>query len=50
MNSTIICIICPVSGPVDVEWTQESGVTGIKNHLCKLAGPYVESESTPVDS
>ena len=44
MNSTIICIICPVSCPVDVEWTKEGGVTSIKNHLCKLAGPYVESE------
>jgi CxxC motif-containing protein len=27
-----------------VEWTKEDGVLGIKNHLCKLAGPYVESE------
>ncbi len=44
MNSTIICIVCPVSCPVDVEWTKEDGVLGIKNHLCKLAGPYVESE------
>ncbi len=44
MKSTIICIVCPVSCPVDVEWTKEEVVLGIKNHLCKLAGPYVESE------
>ncbi len=44
MNSTIICIVCPVSCPVDVEWTQEGGVTGIKNHLCRLAFDYVEGE------
>ena len=44
MNSTIVCIICPVSCPVDVEWTQEGGVSGIKNHLCKLANDYVDSE------
>jgi CxxC motif-containing protein len=29
---------------VDVEWTQEGGVTGIRNHLCKLANEYVSSE------
>ncbi len=44
MNSTIICIVCPVSCPVDVEWTQEDGVLGIKNHLCKLANDYIASE------
>ena len=44
MNSTIICIVCPVSCPVDVEWTREGGVSGIKNHLCRLALNYVESE------
>ncbi len=44
MNSTIICIVCPVSCPVDVEWTQEDGVLGIKNHLCRLAHEYVEGE------
>ena len=44
MNSTIICIVCPVSCPVDVEWTQEDGVSGIKNHLCKLANDFIESE------
>ncbi|MDP7211410.1 MAG: DUF1667 domain-containing protein [Vicinamibacterales bacterium] len=27
-----------------MEWTKEEVVLGIKNHLCKLAGPYVESE------
>ncbi len=44
MNSSIICIVCPVSCPVDVEWTQEDGVSGIKNHLCRLALDYVTSE------
>jgi len=44
LNSTIICTVCPVSCPVDVEWTQEDGVTSIKNHLCKLANDYVASE------
>ncbi|MCH8102713.1 MAG: DUF1667 domain-containing protein [Chloroflexi bacterium] len=44
MNSTIICIVCPVSCPVDVEWTREGGVSGIKNHLCRLALDYVKSE------
>lgn len=29
---------------MDVEWTQEDGVTGVKNHLCKLANDYVASE------
>ncbi len=29
---------------MDVEWTQEGGVTGIRNHLCKLANEYVSSE------
>ncbi len=44
MNSTIVCIVCPVSCPVDVEWNQEDGVTGVRNHLCKLANDYVASE------
>ena len=44
MNSTIVCIVCPVSCPVDVEWTKEDGVTSVKNHLCKLANDYVASE------
>ncbi|MDP6751477.1 MAG: DUF1667 domain-containing protein [Candidatus Poribacteria bacterium] len=44
MKSTIVCIVCPVSCPVEVEWTKEDGVLGLKNHLCRLAGPYVESE------
>lgn len=44
MNSTIVCIVCPVSCPVDVKWTQEDGVLGIQNHLCRLARDYVESE------
>jgi len=39
-----VCIICPVSCPVEVEWTNEDGVISIKNHLCKLANDYVASE------
>lgn len=44
MNSTIICIVCPVSCPVEAEWTKEDGVQSIKGHLCKLAYDYVASE------
>lgn len=44
MNSTIVCIVCPVSCPVDVEWTKEDGVINIKNHLCRLAREHVEGE------
>ena len=44
MNDTIICIVCPVSCPVDVEWTQEAGIISIQNHLCRLANDFIQSE------
>lgn len=44
MKSTIICIVCPVSCPCEVEWTEEGGVTKVENNLCKLAFEYVEGE------
>ena len=44
MNSTIVCIVCPVSCPVEVEWSKEDGVISIKNHLCRLARTHVEGE------
>ncbi len=44
MRSTIVCIVCPVSCPVDVEWTRDDGVLSLENHLCRLAREYVESE------
>ena len=44
MKSTVICIVCPVSCPVDVEWTKADGVLGIEFNLCRLALEYVEGE------
>ena len=44
MNTTLICIVCPVSCPCDVEWTEEGGVTKVENNQCKLAFEYVEGE------
>ncbi|MBU81370.1 MAG: hypothetical protein CL724_07825 [Chloroflexi bacterium] len=44
MNTTLICIVCPVSCPCDVEWTQEDGVIKVENNQCKLAFEYVEGE------
>lgn len=44
MKSTVICTVCPVSCPVDVEWTHEDGVLRMEHQRCKLAREFVQGE------
>lgn len=44
MRTEITCVVCPVSCPVEVEWTPEEGITRLEYNQCKLAYEYVASE------
>ncbi|MBI4220925.1 MAG: DUF1667 domain-containing protein [Chloroflexi bacterium] len=43
MKGVIVCVVCPVSCPVEVEW-DEHDVIDTDHNQCKLALPYVRSE------
>ncbi|MBI4306969.1 MAG: DUF1667 domain-containing protein [Chloroflexi bacterium] len=43
MKGVIVCVVCPVSCPVEVEW-DEHDVLDTDHNQCKLALPYVKSE------
>ncbi|NQW17134.1 MAG: DUF1667 domain-containing protein [Chloroflexi bacterium] len=44
MNDTVICIVCPVSCPVEVDWSEDEGINSIQGHLCRLAHDFIQSE------
>lgn len=42
-TTTIVCVVCPISCPVLVEW-QGDGIIRTDHNQCKLALEYVEGE------
>lgn len=42
-TTTIVCVVCPVSCPVQVEW-EGDGIIRTDHNQCKLALDYVKDE------